>query len=77
MNWYLAPSVVTPTQVVTPAAVVQTGVDALAAVGIATTVIASSDDVARNVSERLNLRVLMSLLAILSLALLDACNPTW
>jgi len=64
--------VVVPTQVSTKFAVVQTGSAARAAVGIDTTVIESSDEAATNVKERLNLKVLMSYLVILSLALLDA-----
>jgi len=68
---YGAVSDVAPRQVVTPLAVVHTG-DACAAVGIDTTVIESSDETATSVKERLNLKVLMSYLVILSLALLDA-----
>ncbi len=56
---------------VTVPVVVQTGV-ACAAVGIDTTVIESSDETATSVKERLNLKVLMSYLVILSLALPDA-----
>ena len=68
---YGAVSDVAPTQVVTKFAVEQAGA-AWAAVGIETTVIESSDETATSVKERLNLKVLMSYLVILSLALLDA-----
>lgn len=69
---YGAVSDVAPRQVVTKFAVVQAGSAARAAVGIDTTVIESSDETATSVKERLNLKVLMSYLVILSLALLDA-----
>jgi len=68
---YGAVSDVAPRQVVTPPAVVQTGF-ACAAVGIDTTVIESSDEIATSVKDRLNLKVLMFYLVILSLALPDA-----
>jgi len=57
---YGAVSEVAPTQVVTKFAVVQAGVDARAAVGIATTVSESSEETATNAKERLNLKFLMS-----------------
>jgi len=57
---YLAPSEVTPTQVVTPAAVEQVGVEALAAVGTATTAIEISDAVANSESDFFIIRFLMS-----------------
>jgi hypothetical protein len=68
---YGAVSEVAPRQVVTPLAVVQAGSAARATVGIDTTVIESSDETATSVKERLNLKVLMSYLVILSLALPD------
>ena len=68
---YGAVSEVAPRQVVTPLAVVQAGCAARATVGIDTTVIESSDETATSVKERLNLKVLMSYLVILSLALPD------
>ena len=57
---YGAVSDVVPTQVVTKFAVVHAGVDALAAVGIETTVSESSEETATNASERLIFKFLMS-----------------
>jgi hypothetical protein len=57
---YGAVSEVAPTHVVTKFAVVQAGSAARATVGIETTVNESSDETATSVSERLNLKFLMS-----------------
>ena len=67
---YGAVSDVAPRQVVTPLAVVQTGL-ALATVGAATNSDAASAVPATSVKERLNLKFLMSYLVILSLAFPD------